>query len=162
MPDDGGPTSGAGLSGEVSLEALHWTDALGADPDSWAARVLAAVSAETGANGEVAILLTDDAEQAALNREWRGKAGSTNVLSFPAAPNPFDHLGDVSLAFGTCAREAAEQDKTLSDHASHLLAHGVLHLLGHDHETDAEAVVMEACERAILSRIGIGDPYRDE
>lgn len=162
MPDDGGSTGGADLIGDISLEAPRWIDAIGADPDAWAARVLAAVAVQTGASGEVAILLTDDAAQATLNRDWRGKPGSTNVLSFPAAPNPFDHLGDVSLALETCAREAAEQGKTLTDHASHLLAHGVLHLLGHDHETDAEAAVMEACERAILARIGIGDPYRDE
>jgi probable rRNA maturation factor len=162
MPDDGGPTTGAGLTGEVSLEAPRWTEAVGEDPDAWATYVLAAVAAETGAAGEIAILLTDDAAQAALNGDWRGKAGSTNVLSFPAAPNPFDHLGDVSLALETCAREAGEQGKTLADHVSHLLAHGVLHLLGHDHETDAGAAVMEACERAVLARIGIGDPYRDE
>ena len=160
MPD-GGSTPDGDLRGEVALEALRWTEAVGDDPDSWAGRVLAAVAAETGAAGEVA-LLTDDAAQAALNREWRAKAGSTNVLSFPAAANPFDHLGDVSLAFETCAREAAEQGKALHDQASHLLAHGVLHLLGHDHETDTEAGLMEACERAVLARLGIGDPYRDE
>lgn len=161
MPDDGSSPDG-GLRGEVAVEDLRWMDDVGPDPDGWAASVFAAVAAETGAAGEAAVLLTDDAAQARLNREWRGKPSATNVLSFPAAPSPFDHLGDVALAYETCAREAAEQGKTLPAHATHLLAHGVLHLLGYDHETDPQAEEMEALERAVLARLGHGDPYSDE
>ncbi len=161
MPDDGS-SPGEGLRGEVAAEDLRWMDVVGPDEQAWAAAVFATVAAETGAAGEVAVLLADDAAQGRLNADWRGKPGSTNVLSFPAAPNPFDHLGDVSLAYETCAREADAQGKTLIAHATHLLAHGVLHLLGHDHETDAEAAAMEACERAVLARLGFGDPYADE
>ena len=107
----------------------------------------------------VVILLTSDAEVATLNQQFRAKPGPTNVLSFPAPPNPEDHLGDIALAYGVCAREAAEQGKTLAAHLQHLVAHGVLHLLGYDHQTEAEAEAMEALERAILAGIGIADPY---
>jgi probable rRNA maturation factor len=109
--------------------------------------------------GGVAILLTDDATVHALNLRFRGKDNPTNVLSFPAPQNPEQHLGDVALAYGVCAREAAEQGKTLADHLQHLVAHGVLHLAGFDHETDHEAEAMEAREREILQRLGVSDPY---
>ncbi|MGH6972843.1 MAG: rRNA maturation RNase YbeY, partial [Caulobacteraceae bacterium] len=69
------------------------------------------------------------------------------------------YLGDIALAFGVCAREAGEQGKRLADHLRHLTAHGVLHLLGYDHETDAEAETMEAMERSILAGLGVADPY---
>src|SRR6185437_11937225 len=95
---------------------------------------------------------------AALNAAFRGKDAPTNVLSFPAAAGAAE-LGDIALAFGVCAREAAEQGKSLAHHLQHLTAHGVLHLLGYDHESDAEAEVMEAKERAILAGLGVADPY---
>ena len=108
----------------------------------------------------LAILLTDDERLRALNGGFRGKDAPTNVLSFPAAgPDP-GGLGDIALAFGVCAREAAEQGKTLAAHLQHLTAHGVLHLLGYDHESDVEAEAMEAKERAILATLGVADPYR--
>jgi probable rRNA maturation factor len=113
----------------------------------------------------LAILFTGDAAIAKLNRQWRGKAKPTNVLSFPAPPNlPVPEgeprpLGDIVLAFGTVAREAEEQDKPLPHHATHLIVHGVLHLLGHDHETEGQAEDMEALERLILKQLGITDPY---
>jgi probable rRNA maturation factor len=110
----------------------------------------------------VAVLLTDDATLAELNGRFRGKPQPTNVLSFPAAPNPEDHLGDLALASGVCAREAAEQNKSISDHLQHLVAHGVLHLLGYDHEDDAEAEEMEGLERVILAGLGVADPYAAE
>jgi probable rRNA maturation factor len=109
--------------------------------------------------GEVAVLLTDDATVHALNARFRDKDAPTNVLSFPAPTNPEGHLGDVALAFGVCAREAEAQGKSLADHLQHLVAHGVLHLVGFDHETDDEAETMEAREREILSRLGVADPY---
>jgi len=99
-----------------------------------------------------------------LNAEWRGKDKPTNVLSFPAFPlsvgDPLPPLlGDVVLAAETVAREAALEDKPLENHISHLVIHGLLHLLGHDHEIDAEAEAMEAIERAALARLAIPDPY---
>ncbi len=110
--------------------------------------------------GSLVILLTDDRRQRALNAAYRGKDAATNVLSFPAAgPAARESLGDIALAFGVCADEAAGQGKTLAAHLQHLTAHGVLHLLGYDHESDAEAEAMEAKERAILATLGVDDPY---
>jgi probable rRNA maturation factor len=116
---------------------------------------LATLKAE-GRAGDVAILLAGDARLQALNAAFRGKDVATNVLSFPGAG---EHLGDIALALGVCAREAAEQGKSLAHHLQHLTAHGVLHLLGYDHEADSEAEVMEAKERQILAALGIADPY---
>ena len=111
---------------------------------------------------EVTILLTDDDSVRDLNARFRGKDYATNVLSFPAPQNPEGHLGDIALAFGVCAREAAEQGKPIAHHLQHLVAHGVLHLLGYDHETDAEAEHMEGLERVILAGLGVPDPYAAE
>lgn len=145
---------------EVEIEADAWLQAL---PDA-AARVRAAAEAalaeaEGPDDGEVTVLLTDDGEQQTLNAQFRSKDKPTNVLSFPAPDFAAPHLGDVSLAFETCAREAEEQSKSLSDHLAHLVAHGVLHLLGWDHESDAEAEAMEALERKVMARLGVPDPY---
>ena len=116
---------------------------------------------------EISILLTTDAAVQALNKTWRGKDKPTNVLSFPAPPQP-PHvgmarpLGDVVLAYDTMLRESAEQSKPLSHHLAHLLVHGTLHLLGQDHETgDADAEAMEALEIAALGTLGVPDPYAD-
>jgi probable rRNA maturation factor len=116
----------------------------------------------------VDITLTDDDEQRALNRTWRGKDAPTNVLAFPAAdptvPVPDGApllLGDVVLAFETVRREAIEQEKPLADHFRHLVVHGVLHLLGYDHENAAEAAIMEEREIATLGEMGVPNPYRD-
>lgn len=120
------------------------------------------------AGGELSLALSDDAEVQVLNKAYRGKDGPTNVLSFPGDPLPEEDegrpylLGDVVLAQGVCAREAAAQDKTLADHLSHLVVHGVLHLLGHDHEGDAEAARMEALEVDVLAGLGVADPYAAE
>jgi probable rRNA maturation factor len=111
--------------------------------------------------GDVTVLLADDAAVQELNRAHRGQDKPTNVLSFPAAASAAPHLGDVALAYETCAREAEEQGKPLADHLKHLVAHGVLHLLGWDHQTEAEALAMEARERDILAGLGTPDPYRD-
>ncbi len=117
---------------------------------------------------ELAITLTDDAEQRRLNRDYRGLDRPTNVLSFPAwtstAPAPPDAavlLGDVVLACETVEREAIEQGKPIAGHLSHLVVHGVLHLLGHDHQGAGEAAAMERLETAILAKLGVPDPYRD-
>jgi probable rRNA maturation factor len=104
------------------------------------------------------IALADDKRVRALNARDRKKDKSTNVLSYPSDERGF--LGDVVLARQTVWREARQQRKTPSDHVSHLVVHGTLHLLGHDHETsDADAEHMEALERRILKRLGIADPY---
>jgi probable rRNA maturation factor len=116
----------------------------------------------------VDITLTDDAAQRALNRTWRGKDAPTNVLAFPAGdpalPPPAGApllLGDVVLAFETVRREAAEQDKPLADHLRHLVVHGVLHLLGYEHDRPIDRAAMEAREIAILAELWVPDPYRD-
>jgi probable rRNA maturation factor len=111
------------------------------------------------------ILFTDDAAMRDINRQWRGFDKPTNVLSFPAAAQPVPkgevaHLGDLVLAWETVTSEAAAQDKTIADHTSHLIVHGLLHLLGLDHETEAEAATMEARETSILAGLGIADPYQ--
>lgn len=112
------------------------------------------------------VILTDDAEQRRLNLSYRGIDAPTNVLSFALAdvappPGAPVLLGDVVLAYETVAREAAEQQKTLAAHLQHLVVHGVLHLLGFDHENDTQAAKMEALEVEILQRLGVPDPYRD-
>ena len=109
--------------------------------------------------GDVVILLTDDDTVRNLNDRFRGKDRPTNVLSFPAPENARPHLGDIVLAHGVCAAEARAQGKPFADHLSHLVIHGILHLMGHDHEADDEAEAMEAQERTLLAALGIPDPY---
>jgi probable rRNA maturation factor len=128
-----------------------------------ARETITAAAAESGRGGDVSLCLADDAVLRALNLRWRGLDKPTNVLSFPAAP-PVRHgdpviLGDIALAYETLAREAEGFGVPLVDHCRHLLAHGFLHLVGYDHETDAEAERMEALETRILRRLGAGDPY---
>jgi probable rRNA maturation factor len=120
---------------------------------------------------EIAVRLTSDDEVHTLNRQYRGKDKPTNVLSFPMVqPDLLDTvtqgsddgevlLGDIVLAHGVCAAEAADKGVSVTDHATHLIVHGTLHLLGHDHGTDAEAEAMEGLERDALAGLGIADPY---
>jgi probable rRNA maturation factor len=143
---------------DVVIEDPAWE---AAEPRAAALAEIAATAVlehERARAGDIAILLADDARLAGLNAAFRGKDAATNVLSFPAATGA-EALGDIALAFGVCAREAAEQAKSLGHHLQHLTAHGVLHLLGYDHESDAEAEAMEAKERAILAGLGVADPY---
>jgi len=105
---------------------------------------------------ELSLVLADDATLARLNAKYRRRKGPTNVLSFPSAP-PL--LGDVVIAYQTTAREAKAQKKSLADHFAHLVVHGTLHLLGHDHVRIADARRMEALEVAALFRLGVADPY---
>ncbi|MCA0000616.1 MULTISPECIES: rRNA maturation RNase YbeY [unclassified Mesorhizobium] len=149
---------------DLTVEAGHWPDE--AELVRLVAAAAAAAFAETGAAGrsELSVVFSDDAHVQALNAGWRGKDKPTNVLSFPAFPFPKGGplppmLGDVVLAAETVAREAGLEDKPLENHISHLVIHGLLHLMGHDHETDAEAEEMEAVERAALARLAIPDPY---
>jgi probable rRNA maturation factor len=141
---------------EVIVEDPAWEAAL---PD---ADTLALGAAEATTPGsDLAILLTNDETVQRLNSQYRGKDKPTNVLSFPASGLPTDHLGDIALAYGVCAREAKEQGKTLSAHLQHLVVHGALHLVGYDHEDDAEAEAMEGREREILAGLGLPDPYAE-
>jgi len=151
---------GVGLEGLVQAAAIAVLDRLGIDPEE----------------AELSVLGCDDARIADLNAEFRGKPTPTNVLSWPAEEraaeiegdmpeppeaDPFGaiELGDIAIAFETCAREAEEAGKTLEAHATHLLVHGILHLLGFDHERDRDATLMEGLETEILGKMGIEDPY---
>ncbi|HEX3535270.1 MAG TPA: rRNA maturation RNase YbeY [Stellaceae bacterium] len=162
------------LSVEIGVECEEWRRAC---PE---AAVLARAAAEAAfkASDEkaklppsqrivIGVTLADDTEQRRLNRIWRGKDASTNVLAFPVAGSEAPPsgapllLGDVVLALETIAAEAAAQNKPLADHLRHLVVHGVLHLLGHDHQEPTEADAMERHETAILVELGVPDPYRD-
>jgi probable rRNA maturation factor len=116
-------------------------------------------------SAEITVVLTDDAEQQALNRDWRKIDKTTNVLSFPQI-EPFGPvnglLGDITLARETMETEANAEGITLEAHFTHLVVHGFLHILGHDHLTDDEAETMEALETKILGNLGIADPYADD
>jgi probable rRNA maturation factor len=147
------------LTPDIEIEDAAWTSAL-AHAEALVLAAAEATLASEGAVGEgVTLLLTDDETLRDLNARFRGQDKPTNVLSFPAPTNPERFLGDIALAYGVCAREAAEQGKPLAHHLQHLVAHGVLHLLGYDHISDAEAFEMEGLERAVLAGLGIPDPY---
>src|SRR5258708_10420336 len=145
---------------DVIVEPAQW-DAL---PDAQAvarnAIAQALATLDGRADAALAVLLTDDAAVRRLNATWRGVDQPTNVLSFPAAAVPDSpHLGDIAIAFETTAREARDEGKPLADHLAHLAVHGFLHLVGYDHESDAEAETMEQLERDILARLNVPDPY---
>jgi probable rRNA maturation factor len=159
---------------DVLVSAVAWTRALRsaaalcrkAARAAWAAGAPAAVKRH-GATAEVSIVLTTDAAIRKLNAAYRKKDKPTNVLSFPAddaaalGGSVGLILGDVVIAYGTVAREAREARKSLKDHLSHMVVHGVLHLLGYDHETAPDAETMESLETKILSKMRVPDPYRD-
>lgn len=126
---------------------------------------------------EISIVACDDARIAALNADFRGKLQSTNVLSWPEAErgaqqdgampmrpaaDHFGHypLGDIAIAYETCAAEAVAANTPMADHVSHLIVHGTLHLLGYDHNRDKDATLMEGFETQILGNMGLSDPYR--
>jgi probable rRNA maturation factor len=122
---------------------------------------------------EISIRLSTDSDVHTLNHQYRGHDKPTNVLSFPMVQSDLLEtltntddgevlLGDIVLAHETCVHEAVERGVPLQDHAAHLIVHGVLHLLGHDHMTDADAETMEAIERDVMARLGLHDPYAIE
>lgn len=127
--------------------------------------------AQSSRGVELSVRLAGDEEVHALNSKWRGKEKPTNVLSFPqlepgqlratGESGPDFMLGDLVLARGVCASEAAEKQIPLEDHAAHLIVHGTLHLLGYDHQDEASAEEMESREVRALARLGIADPYGD-
>ncbi|RVC09003.1 rRNA maturation RNase YbeY, partial [Mesorhizobium sp. M7A.F.Ca.AU.001.01.1.1] len=149
---------------DIAVEAGNWPDE--ASLTRLVDRAVKAAFAETGVAGrsELSLVFSDDAHIQVLNAGWRGKDKPTNVLSFPAFPfaqgGPLPPmLGDIVLAAETVAHEAVLEDKPVENHITHLVIHGLLHLLGYDHETEAEAEAMEAVERAALARLAIPDPY---
>lgn len=148
----------AGLEALAGRAAAATLSHLGLDPEVW----------------DISVLGCDDARIAVLNGEFRAKPAPTNVLSWPSEergaavagaapalplPGPDPELGDIAIAYDTCAREAAEAGRPLADHVSHLVVHAVLHLLGYDHIRDPDATLMEAIEVAILGKLGVADPY---
>lgn len=165
---------------DILIEDPRWSET---GLERLAAPACAAALDELGldpAQFAVSLLACGDARIAALNADFRGKPVPTNVLSWPAeergaaTPGEMPHLppphpagpplelGDIALAHQTCAREAAEAGRPLDHHVTHLLVHGLLHLLGFDHETDADADLMEGLETRILARLGVPDPYCDQ
>ena len=157
------------LDVDVVVEDDRW-NAL--DLEALAAQAVGATLAHRGlSGGEVVILACDDARIAALNADFRGKPRPTNVLSWPSeelgaeadgaeplAPED-EPLGDIAIAWETCAAEADAAGIAMSQHVTHLIVHAVLHLLGHDHERDGDAALMEGREVEILAQLGLPDPY---
>jgi probable rRNA maturation factor len=151
---------------DVAVDAPAWTDRL-PDAEECVRRAVTAAFDAAGLtarpDAELSVVLAEDASVQALNRDFRGKDTATNVLSFPGVSPEVTataaHLGDIILAYGTVAREAEDEGKPFSHHLSHLVVHGVLHLFGFDHGTDAEAEEMEQHERVALLALGVPDPY---
>jgi len=153
----------------VSREAGGWAEDAEWLAERAALAALAATWPDDEGPAELSVVLADDALVRQLNRDYRGKDKPTNVLSFalteaeePEAEDAPTLLGDVVLAWETVAREAAEQGKPVSDHLSHRVVHGVLHLLGYDHEVDEDAEEMEGLEIEVLKTLGIADPYAQD
>lgn len=149
------------LSIDLRIADPRW-EVLG-DVEALAAHVLGLASARMKSGGEMAVLLTDDAEMHALNQQWRGIDKPTDVLSFPSEspeiPGQPQYLGDVAVGYETALRDAEAMQRPFEGHISHLLVHGFLHLLGYDHIEAADATIMEPLEAEILAGLGWPDPY---
>lgn len=142
---------------DIIHEAAGWRAAL--PRVEWLARRAAAATlADQGEAGHLTLLLTDDARIRRLNAGFRGKEKATNVLSFPA-PDGAPTLGDLAVSLGVLRREAAGEGRSLAAHFAHLVVHGTLHLLGHDHLQAGEAMLMERAEARILRRLGFPNPW---
>lgn len=158
LADPAGPGEAGSPAVEVTLQAGAWPDVPALE--ALAARAVAAAAGVAGrslAGHEVSVVLADNAAIRRLNARWRDRDRATNVLSFPQAGGPL--LGDIVLGYETLANEATVAGRPLEHHIAHLVVHGCLHLLGYNHQEDAEADRMEDLERAALSTIGIPDPY---
>lgn len=142
---------------ELRIDSGDWRQLI--DLEESVRQAFDAAAATTGLVGNASILLTDDAALKTLNRDFRGKDKVTDVLSFPAGEMDKPFLGDIAIGYGVAKRDADLQSKDFTDHFMHLLIHGLLHLAGHDHETEHEANIMEALERKALASLGIADPY---
>ncbi len=147
---------------EVILEDERWA-AVGLEALCGPAeREALAVTGRTAEGFEIALMGCDDTRIATLNADFRGKPAATNVLSWPASDTPpmeAGELGDIAIAYETCLREAVEKGISVHHHVTHLLIHGILHLLGYDHISDGEAEEMEALEIKALAKLGISNPY---
>ena len=133
------------------------------DVSRWANAAARCSGAVVPAGTELCVRIVDAEEGAQLNREFRGKRGPTNVLSFPFEQPPGAHLpllGDVAVCAPVVRREASEQHKSVTAHFAHMTVHATLHLLGHDHQDDAAAQAMEALETRVMTRLGFDDPYQ--
>lgn len=154
----------APLSIAFAVNAEGWPENLEAVAETAIREALKQSEAEVTGVTEVSVVLTDDAEQRELNRQWRGFDKSTNVLSFPQI-EPFAPvsglLGDITLARETLEKEAKEMGISFEAHFTHLVVHGFLHLLGYDHIEEEDAEEMEGLETDILATLGIADPYAD-
>jgi probable rRNA maturation factor len=143
---------------DIAIEDPKWKSVsrdLAARIESAAKRTLA----HEKTKGSLTLLLSDDAHLKELNSLFRGKNKPTNVLSFPAEKNAGYYLGDIAIALGVVKKEAKASGKSAADHTVHLAVHGVLHLLGRDHEKPREAERMERLETQILAELGVADPY---
>ena len=147
-----------------AVNSEGWPHGLDALADRAVFEALAQSKARVTGLAELSIVLTDDAEQQELNRDWRGIDKPTNVLSFPQI-EPFGAvtgiIGDIVLARETLEREAADLDKPFAHHFTHLVVHGFLHILGYDHIDEADALQMEGLEIQILGTLGVPDPYHE-
>lgn len=154
----------AGLALDISIDCPGWSASVEDAEKRCRAAARAALAAAGNApdSPALSVLLCDDDAIAALNSQFRGKGGPTNVLSFPAGdayPDGTVMLGDIAVALETVEREAAASGIVVADHLSHMIVHGTLHLLGYDHLSDEEAAEMETLEGKVLSDLGIADPY---
>ena len=143
---------------DLRVEAEAWSEAI-AELEQVCLRALNAGAEAGGLSGQVSVLLTDDAEIQTLNRDWRGKDKPTDVLSFEADEMDKPFLGDIAVSIGVSSRDATARGIGLGQHLSHLLIHGLLHLVGHDHIEDTDAAKMEALEVQALASLGWPDPY---
>ncbi|MEE4189321.1 MAG: rRNA maturation RNase YbeY [Roseobacter sp.] len=163
---------------EVLCEDVRWESM---DLRSLTAATAEMTLAQVGLQGspvELSVLACDDERIATLNTDFRGKAGATNVLSWPAddlaaahdggqpeppqpGPDGVIALGDVAISYDTCLREAVDMAKPMAEHSTHLIVHGILHLLGYDHIRDRDALLMQDMERKILGKMGLNDPYTE-
>ena len=146
----------------LHVDVQHASGAWPVPDDGRVARWAQAAAAAFDRDAELSVRFVDGEEGAALNASYRGGSGATNVLSFPFEARDRTEpplLGDVVVCAPVVAREAAEQDKPLEAHYAHMVVHGVLHLLGHEHERDEDAARMEGVERDVLAGLGFADPY---
>ena len=143
----------------IEVNDPRWRNVRGLSPRLHRAAELALLRGKARKSAALTILLADDARLKKLNKQFRGQNKTTNVLSFPADASGRTYLGDIALAYGVTAQEARKGAKRFVDHAMHLTVHGVLHLLGFDHQTEHDAGKMEPLETRILGELGIADPY---
>lgn len=152
----------ASAAHDIAVHVQYATDRKGVPSVAEFRRCAAEALRGRVSRGEVVVRVVGETESAELNRDYRGKAGPTNVLSFPFEPPPgvpSSLLGDLVVCAAVVRREAKQQGKPVRDHWAHMVVHGCLHLLGYDHQGDAEAQRMEQLEVEILARLGIADPY---